>query len=93
MTIKSRISEAQELVTKLEAMQSVFEHLESCYKSNYMKIAEDEDGNYVTDENNDYVYRDLTEDELNYYPWYDSEKAKKEREIFKQVLSYLENMK
>ena len=93
MTIKTRIIEAQEHLNRLEAMDRVYQKLEDIYKNTYMKIVRDSNDDYVSDDDGNYVYREMTEDELNYYPWYDAEKAKAEIEVFKQVISYLENMK
>lgn len=93
MTIKTRIINAQEELIRLEAMDRVYERLSDMYKQCYMKNVRDENDEWVTDDNGDYVYRELTDEELQYFPWYDVKKAKAEIEIFKQVMSYLENMK
>lgn len=76
---------ARKLAMKCDVASDFHHRLLDKYKYDYMEVEVDADGNYKTNEEGNYVYRDKTENDWNY------EEAMIAREIVKVIEKAIES--
>ena len=93
MTIQERMKKAQEEMARVQAIADVYEIIENEYHYKFCEHKQDENGNFLYDENSNGIWIEKDDDDMVGYPWYDIERTIKARDMMREVLALVANMK
>lgn len=93
--MKSRLEKAKQELARVQGIADAYELINRWYNSEFCDNAKDENGDYITDEEGNLLYKEKGDnpDDLCNYPWYDGNRFIQARQAMRDVLKYMETMK